>query len=110
VNIKDKIHPVIARLNPDTGKVDWNLISVGDTCYVSGKFLYSTMASTAMAALHLEDGPDRHYYLNLLDPKNGHDIWSIHRGNEHIFKTEMQNNWILIQFREELIVMKFFSL
>ncbi len=90
INIRDKIHPVIASINPDTGKVLWVLSSVGENCFISGKFLYSTMVSTTMAALHLEDGPDTHYYLNLLDPANGHEIWGFHRGNQHIIKTEVQ--------------------
>ncbi len=71
INIKDKIHPVLVKLDPATGRELWNLRSVGDNCYVSGKFLYSTLVvPPRWPRCILEEGPDRHYYLNLLNPAN----------------------------------------
>ena len=110
INIKDKIHPLLLKLAPETGKVLWRLESIGDRCLLSGKFLYATRISTAYAALRLEDGPDTHYNLNLLAPANGNVIWNFHRGNQRLIKTEVQKNWILVHFQDEVLVLKFFSL
>ncbi|MDB6067228.1 MAG: Pyrrolo-quinoline quinone [Pedosphaera sp.] len=110
INIHDKIHPVILKVDPETGKVLWRLDSVGDECLLSDKFLYATRVSTAYAALRLEEGPDTHFNLNLLDPSNGNVIWNYHEGNRRIIRTEVQKNWILLHFDDKVIVLKFFSL
>jgi len=110
INIRDKIHPVLVKLAPETGKVSWRIESVGDHALLSGKFLYSTRVSTSQAALRLEEGPDTHYNLKLLDPSSGNEIWRFHRTNQHIVKTEVQKNWILVHFEDEVLVLKFFSL
>jgi hypothetical protein len=79
---------------------------------LSGKFLYAVRTMSIYAALRLEEGPDRHYYLRLLDPADGKEIWSsaIHKVNRRVIKTEVQKNWILMQLDDEVLVYKFFSL
>jgi len=110
INLKDRIHPVIVKLAPETGKVLWRIESVGDHALLSGKFLYSTRVSSSQAALRLEEGPDTHYNLKLLDPATGNEIWNFHRMNQKIIRTEVQDNWIMVQFEDEVVVLKFFSL
>jgi outer membrane protein assembly factor BamB len=106
----DKIHPVIMKVNSADGKVLWRLESIGANCVMSGKFLYTSRVTKVMAALRLEDGPDTHYNLRLLNPANGDEIWDYHKVNRIILKTEVQQNWILLQFDDEVRVLKFFSL
>lgn len=110
INLREKIHPLILKVNPKNGKVLWRLESVGDDCRLSGKFLYATKERRVMAALRLEEGPDRHYNLALLDRSSGSTIWNYHKVNRMVLKTEVQKNWILLQMADEVVVLKFFSL
>jgi hypothetical protein len=112
INIHDKIHPLILKIEPGTGKIVWRLENVGDHVLLSGKFLYAIRMMSIYVALRLEEGPDRHYYLRLLDPADGKEIWSssIHKVNRRVIKTEVQKNWILVQLDDEVVVYKFFSL
>ncbi|MDB6016143.1 MAG: Pyrrolo-quinoline quinone, partial [Pedosphaera sp.] len=110
VNIHNKTEPVTMKVSATTGKVLWRLLAIGDGCIISGKFVYTTRISQQVAFLHLEDGPDTHYNLNLLKPSTGSRIWNYHLGNQPVMKTEIQKNWILIQTRDQVLVLKFFSL
>ncbi|HZV33143.1 MAG TPA: hypothetical protein VFB72_01095, partial [Verrucomicrobiae bacterium] len=110
INIHEKIKPVVIKLDAASGKVRWRNESIGDEIMLSGKFLYATRESMTLALLRLEEGPDTHYNLNLLDPSNGSLIWNYHQANRRVIKTEVQKNWILVQMEDEVVVMKFFSL
>ena len=83
---------------------------MGAECLLSGKYVYGTWVSRVYAALKLEEGPDTYYNLNLINPSSGRKIWNYPAGNRQIVRTEVQQNWILLQFEDEVIVMKFFSL
>jgi len=109
-NIHEKIHPVLMKVDPATGKVLWRNESIGDTLNFSGKFLYSTWTTQSQSALKLEEGPDIHYNLNLLSPASGGIIWNFHVHNQLILKTEIEQNWILLHFADSIYVLKFFSL
>jgi hypothetical protein len=110
VNIRNKVHPVILKVDPKTGKVLWNLQSMGDDCRISGKFVYTTMVSQTVAWLKLEEGPDTHYNLNLISPSSGSVIWNYHVGNQSVLRTDVQGNWIMLHLDNEVRVLKFFSL
>lgn len=110
VNIHDKIRPVIMKVDQKSGKVLWRLESVGEECLISGKFVYTTRVSQSVAWLKLEEGPDTHFNLNLLNPSSGSVIWNFHQGNRRVIKTEVQKNWILLHFDDRVMVLKFFSL
>jgi len=110
INVHEKVHALILKVAPATGKVIWRQESIGDACILSGKFLYATKLSIAYAALRFEEGPDRAFILRLLNPSNGNQIWEYKLVNRSIVKTEVQNNWILLQFDDEVKVLKFFSL
>jgi len=110
INLHDKINPLILKLDPETGKVLWRLESVGDHSLLTGKFLYAVRNKSVYAALRLEEGPDRHFYMKLLDPESGKEIWTMHKVNQNVVKTEVQKNWMLIQEDDEVLVYKFFSL
>lgn len=110
INLRDKVKPVVMKLDAASGKVKWRQEAVGEELMRSGKFLYATRVSMTYALLRLEEGPDTHYNLNLLDPSSGDVIWNFHRGNRRVIKTEVQNNWILLHMEDEVVVLKFFSL
>ena len=109
-NVHEKIHPVIMKVDPATGKVLWRVESIGDNFLFSGKFLYTTWVTRTQSALKLEEGPDVHYNLDLLNPSSGSVIWNFHVDNQYIRQTEVQQNWILLRFADKLYVLKFFSL
>jgi hypothetical protein len=109
-SVKDKIHPVVMKLDSATSKMLWRQESIGDEIFLSGKFLYTTRISLTPAILRLEEGPDRSYTLRLLDRSNGSEIWNFSRVNHPVIKTEVQNNWILLHVDNEVLVLKFFSL
>jgi len=110
VNVHEHIHPIIMKVDPASGKVLWQIESYGDKCMMSGKFLYSTWVTSTQSALKLEEGPDTHYNLYLLKPGSGGAIWNFHVDNQHVMQTEVQQNWILLRFADNVYVLKFFSL
>ncbi len=66
INIGDKVHPVILKVDPETGKVLWRDEALGDDCRLSGKYLFSTRVSQSSAILSLGDGATTHFNLDLL--------------------------------------------
>jgi hypothetical protein len=110
VNIHEKIYPVILKLDPGTGKELWRQESLGDDYFLTGKFVYCTRRTSTMNVMRLEEGPDSQFNLNLVSPSSGNVIWNYHRTNRAVRKSEVQKNWILLQFADEVVVMKFFSL
>ncbi len=110
INVHEHIHPVILSVAPANGKVLWRVESIGDECLMSGKFLYTSWVTMTQSALKLEEGPDTHFNLNLLNPGSGSIIWNFHVDNQHIVQTDVAQNWILLRFADKLYVLKFFSL
>jgi outer membrane protein assembly factor BamB len=110
IDLKNQIHSLVVKVAPATGKELWRAESSGDDCIMSGKFIYSTRQKQSFAALRLEEGPDTHFFLHLLDPGNGSEIWTYHRVNHQLVKLAIQKNWIMVHFRDQVVVMKFFSL
>ncbi len=112
VNIHDKKHRFIMKVDPQTGKVLWRSERPADYyhCVLSGPFVYSIRNWSTQDMLRLEEGPDRRFSLTLLDPGTGDLIWTYPRINHPNVKTEIQQKSILLQFDDELIVLKFFSL
>jgi|SRR5579859_3324900 len=110
INIYNKILPVLMKMDPESGKVLWKVTDTGDECLLSGKFVYATRTWQSIAALRLEDGPDTHFDLTLFSPSSGKEIWNYRRSNRALIRADVQNNWILLHFSDEVRVLKFFSL
>lgn len=110
INIYNKILPVLMKVDPESGKVLWKVTDTGDECLLSGKFVYATRTWQSIAALRLEDGPDTHFDLTLFSPSSGNEIWNYRRSNRALIRADVQNNWILLHFSDEVRVLKFFSL
>ena len=110
INIYNKILPVLMKVDPDSGKVLWKAADTGDECLLSGKFVYATRTWQSIAALRLEDGPDTHFDLTLFSPSSGKEIWNYRRTNRALIRADVQNNWILLHFSDEVRILKFFSL
>jgi outer membrane protein assembly factor BamB len=110
LNLSSKSNPVILKVDAATGKVVWRSESMGDKCYVSGKFIYASRASVSPLST-MTPGEDPVLYFNLyrLSPADGHVMWSYPQ-SRHPLQIEMQGNEILLHFRGELQVLKFLSL
>jgi hypothetical protein len=109
-NFKEKIRPRILKVDPEFGRVLWKLESTGNDCVISDKFVYVTRVSQVTAWLKLEEGPETHYTIRLINPSNGEEIWSHQQSNRQVVKTEAQKNWVMTQFDDGVEVLKFFSL
>jgi len=111
-NVHDKKHRFIMKVDPQSGKVLWRSERPADYyhCVLSGPFVYSIRNWSTQDMLRLEEGPDRRFSLTLLDPGTGDMIWTYPRINHANLKTDIQQKSILLQFDDELVVLKFFSL
>ena len=110
IDIHSHVFPLILKVDAKTGKELWRMQSVGEHVQLSGKFVYTTRVSSVKAWLKLEEPADLHYNLDLINPANGLSIWNYHVGNHPVRHTDIQQNWILLEFGDEARVLKFWSL
>ncbi len=112
ISLHDRDLRVIMQVDPATGNILWRSDFPGSNyhCLVSGKFLYSSRVWQTQDPLRFEEGPDTHFTFKLLQSADGKMIWNHVLDNKHLVKAEIQQNWILLQFEDQVAVMKFFSL
>jgi hypothetical protein len=108
VNLSARAAPVILKVEAATGRVLWRNEGLGDTCYLSGKFVYLSRATENPLLTPGED-PIVDFELYRLSPSDGHAMWGYSQPR-HPVQVEVQENQILIHFRGELQVLKFLSL
>jgi len=108
VDLSSKGGPVILKVDGATGKVLWRTEGIGNQCFVSGKYVY--IAKAAQNPL-ISPGEDPVLYFDLfrLNPSDGYPMWDYSQ-SRHPVQIEVQGNEILIHFKGELQVLKFFSL
>lgn len=109
VNLMNRVEPVLLKVDPATGKVLWKVQKLGETVMLSGKYVYAGKESSSVALLRLEEGPDLHYNFYRLNPSNGHEVWNYFQTKPGA-KAEVNQNWILLEFPNEIQVLKFLSL
>ena len=107
-NLSSKVNPVILKVDAATGRVLWRNEGIGDRCFLSGKFLYAARAAENPLITPGED-PVLYFDLYRLGPSDGHAMWDYSQ-SRHPVQIEVQGNQILLHFRGELQVLKFFSL
>jgi hypothetical protein len=112
VNFKNRINPVILRVEPATGKVLWMREGIGETAYVSGKYLYTTSAQISAAEYigaggNLEEVPI-HYRVRRIDPATGGEKWVWYRPRP-AQTFQPLGNCFLVQSRAEAAVLSFFD-
>lgn len=107
-NLSSKVNPVILKVDAATGRVLWRNEGIGDKCFLSGKFLYAARAAKNPLMTPGED-PVLYFDLYRLGPSDGHAMWDYSQ-SRHPVQIEVQGNQILLHFRGELQVLKFFSL
>jgi hypothetical protein len=107
-NLSSKVNPVILKVDTATGRVLWRNEGIGAKCFLSGKFLYAARAAENPLITPGED-PVLYFDLYRLGPSDGHVMWDYSQ-SRHPVQIEVQGNQILLHFRGELQVLKFFSL
>jgi hypothetical protein len=107
-NLSSKVNPVILKVDAATGRVLWRNEGIGAKCFLSGKFLYAARAAENPLITPGED-PVLYFDLYRLGPSDGHVMWDYSQ-SRHPVQIEVQGNQILLHFRGELQVLKFFSL
>lgn len=112
IDLREHDLRVIMQVDPATGNILWrsDFPGLSYQCLCSGKFLYTTRVWQTQDMLKLEEGPDTHFTMKLLEPSNGKMVWNHVLDNKDIIKVQVQQNWILLQTGDRVAVLKFFSL
>jgi hypothetical protein len=101
---------VILKVDAATGRVLWRDESIGAKCFLSGKFIYAMHAAVnPLTMIAPGDEPELYFNFYRLNPSDGHVMWDYSQSC-HPVQIEVQGNEILLHFRGELQVLKFFSL
>ncbi|HTY86600.1 MAG TPA: PQQ-binding-like beta-propeller repeat protein [Candidatus Acidoferrum sp.] len=108
VDFSAKGAPVILKVDAATGKILWRNEGLGNTCFVTGKYVYISRA-TENPLTGMGDEPILYFDLYRLSPSDGHALWDYSQSRLPV-QIEAEGNQILIHFRGELQVLKFFSL
>jgi len=108
VDLSARGAPVILKVDAATGKVLWRNEGLGNTCFVTGKYVYISRA-TENPLTGMGDEPILYFDLYRLSPTDGHVIWDYSQSRLPV-QIEAKGNQILIHFKGELQVLKFFSL
>jgi hypothetical protein len=108
VDFSARANPVILKVEAATGRVLWRNEGLGDTCFVTGKFVYLSKAEESPLITPGED-PVYNFDLYRLSPSDGHALWNYSQSRLPV-RIEALKNEILIHFKGELQLLKFFSL
>ena len=101
--------PVLLKVEPATGQVLWTGERAASTCILSGKFVYEAGSAVASALLHLGQGEQYDFNIYRLDPADGRELWRYYQPKRAVGGAA-EKTWILIQFPDELQVLRFYSL
>lgn len=103
LNIKDRPQPVIMKVDPSNGKVLWKVTSHGDECILTGKFVYLAWSSSGLGA------SGSYFNLYRVNPSNGREEWHYYQ-ERWPRNTGYQGNCFMLQWKDELQVLKFLTL
>ena len=115
VNLSERVSQIIIKVDPKSGKILWKIPQTGNTCLLSGKYLYITRSQISphqMIGNILGGGGGDlpvHFRIYRHDPSNGKLIWEYYREGPPI-AVDAQGNRLLLTFPKELQVLRFFSL
>src|SRR5258708_40160228 len=100
------------KVDPQIGKVFWRSERPADYyhCVLSAPFVYSIRNWSTQDMLRLEQGPDHRFSLTLLAPGTADMSWTYPRVNHSNIKSDILQQSSLLQFYDELDVLKLSSL
>jgi outer membrane protein assembly factor BamB len=113
----ERIHPVLLKVDPASGKILWKAEQRGEQCLVSGKFLYAAsveqggggIAGALGEALNTPQGGAPVYFnLYRIDPATGETLWDLYY-EQRPGNLVVQDNRILLRFGDNLELFKYLS-
>jgi hypothetical protein len=104
------VQPLLLKVEAASGRILWQRDRVAQRAFPAGKLLYVTrrqMPGRDLVSLATGDNTI-HFRVRRLKPTNGEELWAYHqpRPPKHL---EMSGRRFLLQYPDELQVVKFFS-
>jgi hypothetical protein len=109
--------PVILKVDPRSGKILWQAQKLGQRCFLSGKYVYTSSAERGGLAMLIglaeavnAPRPEAPAYFHIyrLDPASGKVMWDFFR-NEAPEEEAFQQNWFVLRFGNEVQAWKFWA-
>jgi hypothetical protein len=111
----EKAAPDLLKIDPASGKILWQALNLGQECFISGKFLYTSsvnqggigMANGLAEAINAPrpEGPV-YFHIYRLDPVDGRSLWDFYR-EEAPKELSFEQNRFLLRFSDRVQVWKF---
>jgi outer membrane protein assembly factor BamB len=114
ISINEKIHPVLMKVDPSSGAIIWQKDRLGQEIFISGKYVYATQSRISgmdhFSAMTSGGGDAPvHSRLYRVDPDNGKDLWEFYRPKPPQ-SVDPRENRLLLQYGNEILMVKYFSL
>jgi hypothetical protein len=102
--------PVILKVDAATGRQLWQVDAIADKITLSGKYLYASRTKMDnFAMLDSRSEPEMHFNLYRIDPSSGGTLWR-HYENRAPLRMDFEGREIMLHFRDELKVLRYFAL
>jgi outer membrane protein assembly factor BamB len=108
---------VIMKVDPSLGKILWQVQKLGQHCFPSGKYVYTSSAEQGGVALAVglaeavnAPRPDSpvYFHIHRLDPATGTEMWDFFR-DEAPEEEAFQQNWFVLRFGNDVQAWKFLT-
>jgi hypothetical protein len=116
IDISQKIHPVVLKVEPKTGKTLWRANNDGAVCYVSGKLVYTSESyrgddddADGLLGVETVFHVPPHVRIRRLDASSGRVLWQ-HYQKRFPLDVRYDKNSIHLLFKKEVQVLKFILL
>jgi hypothetical protein len=113
----DQTAPVLLKIDPSSGKILWQAAKEGQSCFLSGPYLYTASAQkggmgmlNGLAEALNSPRPDGPVYFRIyrLDPSDGKVLWDFYR-EDAPSEFSFQQNRFLVRFGHDVQVWKFLT-
>ena len=116
IDVTEKIHPVVLKVEPKTGKTLWRANNDGEVSYVSGKLVYTVESyhgddddADGLLGVETVFHIPPHVRIRRLDAGNGRVLWQ-HYQKRFPLDVRYDKNSIHLLFKKEVLVLKFILL
>ncbi|HWD20056.1 MAG TPA: PQQ-binding-like beta-propeller repeat protein [Verrucomicrobiae bacterium] len=113
----DKIHALLLKADPRTGKILWQAQDTGADSFVAGKFVYATSSNMGGVPMALALGealnqapPEEptHFHLYRIDPETGRALWDFyHQGAPQ--DLSFQDNKFVLRYEHDVQAWRFLA-
>jgi PQQ-like domain len=117
IDITQKIQADLLKIDPQSGKILWNVQPGGFISYLSGNFIYTVQIynpsreETKMADVAGITPNAPHIWIRRINPKNGQVMWVYYEADKGpTLDVQFQANSIELVFAKDMEVLKYLSL